>query len=229
MKIGIIILSRYSSSRLPGKALMKINGKEILNYIVERLLKVVSRNNIVIATSFDQSDDKIAEFALRNNVNCFRGSLENVSLRFCQAAEYYNFDYAIRINGDNIFLDIELLRSMITLTKNKDFDFISNVKGRTFPKGMSIEIVKTEYYKAQLKKINLSPELFEHVTLFLYSLDGNFHFIYNHKLPEAAGLQFALDTIEDFDRTEKIINEMEKNHTEYNLEEIYQIFKKLNI
>ena len=37
MRIGAIILSRYSSSRLPGKALIKINEKEVLKYIVERL------------------------------------------------------------------------------------------------------------------------------------------------------------------------------------------------
>ena len=40
MKIGIIVLCRYNSSRLPGKILLKISGKTILQHIIDRLLCV---------------------------------------------------------------------------------------------------------------------------------------------------------------------------------------------
>ncbi len=228
MKVGIVILSRFSSNRLPGKALMKINGKTILQYIIERLTTVVSVSDIVIATSVEQSDNAIEDFAKSININCYRGSLENVAERFYNA-KHHDWDYALRINGDNIFLDTNILREMITITKNGNYDFITNVKNRTFPKGMSIEIVKLSFYKIALQKINKNNHYKEHVTLYLYENEtNNYYYVYNKELPEASGIQMALDTKEDFNRSQKIIDCFQSSHINYNLKEIYSIWKKNN-
>ena len=56
---GIIVLCRYNSSRLPGKILKKINGKEILAYIIERLEKL-KNYPLVICTSIEKTDDIIS-------------------------------------------------------------------------------------------------------------------------------------------------------------------------
>ncbi len=227
MEMGAVILSRYSSTRLPGKALLEIAGKPILNYIVERLLQVLDKKHIVIATSEDASDDPIAAFSERNGITCFRGSLENVSERFYLAAAGQNWDYAIRINGDNVFVDTELLRYMVEITGKGEYDFVSNVKDRTYPKGMSIELVRVSFYKSLLEKMNGSEKYREHVTLYLYDhACGNFHFCYNEALPEAAGIQMALDTWEDFIQIRQIIAQFTQAHWNYNLKEIYHIWKK---
>jgi spore coat polysaccharide biosynthesis protein SpsF len=229
MNIGIVILSRYSSSRLPGKALMKIQDKTVLEYIIERLLKVVEFDQIVLATSSESSDDPIAEFAQRNKVHCYRGSLENVAERFYNAAKEKNWDFAIRINGDNIFVDIPLLEKMIAIAGAEPYDFISNVKDRTFPKGMSIEIASMKYYEQHLLTINASPYFREHVMVYLYEEpNGKKFFVRNDELPEAAGIQFALDTTEDYKRTYEIISKFDKPHWEYNLKEIFKIYKSEN-
>ncbi|MEL6942907.1 MAG: hypothetical protein AAFO82_09580, partial [Bacteroidota bacterium] len=167
-KIGAVILSRYSSRRLPGKALMEIEGKKVLEYIIERLLVVLEPSQLVLATSEEASDNPIADFAKKQGIQYFRGSLENVSDRFYQAAKAQNWDYAIRINGDNIFTDTQVLKEMITIAVKDEYDFVSNVKGRSFPKGMSIEIVNLDYYARQLPKIENDPRYREHVTLYLY-------------------------------------------------------------
>ena len=133
MKIGIVILSRFNSSRLPGKALMKIGDKLVLEYIIERLLQVVDLDRIVIATSDQPSDNPIETFAQDKRIKCFRGSLNNVAERFYQAGESLNWDYAIRINGDNIFVDIQVLKEMIQITESGNYDFVSNVKKSHLP------------------------------------------------------------------------------------------------
>ena len=227
---GIVILSRYSSSRLPGKALMTIAGKRVLEYIIERAMQVYPLDRIIIATSVEKSDDPIALFAENYGVNIFRGSLDNVSDRFYQAARKQNWDYAVRINGDNIFLDVNVLRDMINLIPKNDFDFISNVKGRTFPKGMSIEIIKLDYYKKLLPIILTKLDYKEHVTLHLYENEelGKCYFYTNQILPEAAGIQMALDTQEDFGRSKIIIEKFKKEHYHYNLIEIYNMLQDIN-
>lgn len=228
MNYGIVILSRFNSSRLPGKALKQIEGKPVLKYILERLGTAVPLENIVVATSDEMSDDPIAEFCQKEQVACFRGSLKNVSERFLTAAQSKGWDYAVRINGDNIFLDTDVLDKMLKLAAQKEAGLVSNVKGRTFPKGMSVEIVKTSHYAKQMQEINKDERYREHVTLYLYEHESSdLHYIHfkNDALPEAAGIQLALDTEEDFQRSKDLIKRFERSHIHYNLKEILQLIK----
>lgn len=229
-EIGVVILSRYNSRRLPGKALMQIAGKPILQYIYERVRQVFPAENIVVATSAEASDDPIADYCQANDIQVYRGSLDNVAQRFYEAAATYDWDVAVRINGDNIFVDTDLLASMTTTMSTHSYDFLSNVKDRTFPKGMSIEMVRLAYYRSRLDGIENSSAYREHVTLALYeapSMDGDYHFVYNEALPEAAAIQLALDTPEDFARTKAIIAAFTEPHYQCNLPAIYTIFKQV--
>lgn len=227
--VGAVILSRYSSSRLPGKALIKIKDKEILKYIIERLEKVFKREYIVIATSTEKSDDVIDEFAKKENIDCYRGSLNDVASRFYEAACKRGWEYAARVCGDSIFVNIEALNSMLGILNKKHYDFISNVKNRTFPIGMSAEIVNLKYFGDLLKKIKKSKRYKEHVTLYIYEEEesGNHYFYYNKKVPEAARITLSLDTAKDLEQIRKIINQFTKPHWKYNLEEIFEIWQKI--
>ncbi len=230
MKIGFIVICRYNSTRLPGKILKEIKGKSVIQYIIERLKEITYDDNIVIATSDQPSDDPIVNYCKENSINYFRGDLNNVAERFLLCAEEFSFDYAVRVNGDNIFIDINSFKEMIEITKTNKHRFISNVKNRTFPKGMSIEIVRTDYYRKSYNKFTV-PNHFEHVTLYLYNQEnqkGHFYF-YNKICPEASGIQLAIDDKDDFELAEKIIASFKKKHTNYNLAEIYPIYKKFKV
>jgi spore coat polysaccharide biosynthesis protein SpsF len=213
---------------LPGKILRKIKGKEVLLYIYERLLAVTNHNNIIVATSYEKSDDPVVHFCRKKNINIYRGSLENVALRFLNCALDNGFDYATRINGDNVFIDIDTIKEMSAIAKQGQYNFITNVKNRTFPKGMSIEIVRTDYFKNMYENFN-KDKFFEHVTLFLYNLAHPLkHYYHFNKIePKAAGIQLALDTKEDFNKFTKIIHNFTKDHTEYGLYEVYNIYKNI--
>lgn len=227
MRIGFIILCRFNSSRFPGKILKEIAGKSILKYIHESLSAISTENNIVVATSIEKTDDPIAEFCKQNKINIFRGDLNNVSKRFLDCAEYYQFDYATRINGDNIFVDRTTIKDMLIIAETNQYDFVSNVKQRTFPKGMSVEMVKTAHYKKEYQLFENADD-FEHVTIYLYNNDihKNYYYFYNNRCKEAAGLQFAVDTQSDFDLAEKIILDLKKEN-DFSIEEVYQSYKKL--
>jgi len=227
-KIGVVILSRFNSKRLPGKALREINGIPVLLFIIKRINEVFSKENIIIATSTKGSDDAIANFADNNNINCYRGDLDNVAQRFYEAGKVKGWDYIVRINGDNIFVDTSLLDEMSKVALLGNYNFLSNLKNRTYPKGMSVEIVNTSFYGEQLKFIRKSKYHSEHVTSYLYENENLIKciFFYNHKFPEAAGVQLALDTQEDLDRSIWIIENIKTKNKVYNLEEIIEILKK---
>ena len=228
--IGAIILCRFNSSRLPGKALIQINNKPILEYVIERVSQVFDFGHIVIATSEENSDDQIYDFCVINNFQCFRGSLDNVAKRFYECGIAYKFDYLMRINGDNVFADVNLIRRALNLVKTEPFDFVSNVKNRTFPKGMSVEVIKTSYFSNHLKEIYSNADFSEHVTKYFYTLPQDNHaYIYNELNLEIAGLQMALDTNSDLKRTKEIIKYFNKPQYKYGLEELFQINKEYGI
>ncbi|MCP1663261.1 spore coat polysaccharide biosynthesis protein SpsF [Methanocalculus sp. AMF5] len=227
--VGVVIISRQSSKRLPGKALIEINGKPVLKYIIERLETVFNKKSMVIATSLDTSDDAIEEFAHKEGIDCYRGSLENVALRFYEAAAQKGWEYAIRISGDNVFVNLEAIVAMLNELERNDYIFLSNKKDQTFPTGMSVEIVKMDYYQLKLRSICEEDRFKEHVTMYFYERDNpkKHYYYYNTLVPEAAGIELALDTPNDFYKISTIINGFTKPHWDYYLKEIFDIWKKL--
>ena len=78
MRIIAIVQARLGSSRLPGKVLKNINGFALLDLLVRRLKKSQRISKIVIATTKSLADDELAEFCSLNDIDCFRGSENNV-------------------------------------------------------------------------------------------------------------------------------------------------------
>ena len=77
--IGCIIQARMGSSRLPGKVLKELEeGKSVLFYLLKQLKHCKLIEKIVIATTDLEEDDKIAAFADKEGIPCFRGSSNDV-------------------------------------------------------------------------------------------------------------------------------------------------------
>ncbi|UCH12239.1 MAG: hypothetical protein JSW18_05345 [Candidatus Omnitrophota bacterium] len=229
-EVGIIILCRYNSNRLPGKILMKIRGKEVLGYINERLSRVTSAKDIVVATSLEQDDDAIVDFCKRHKIKYFRGSKNDVARRILRCAEEYNFDYFVRICGDNVFIDYRLLDKMINIAIDGNYNFVSNLKGKTFPAGISIEILKTQFYKRIISRFKTADEK-EHVTLYLCNHEseiGPHYYLYNDVCPESKTIKLSLDDINDLIFLKRIVKKMDKDHTEYLLKDIYEVSKDIS-
>jgi N-acetylneuraminate synthase/N,N'-diacetyllegionaminate synthase len=224
MKIGLVLLCRYNSKRLPGKILREINGRTVLGRIVDRISIGAQNYPFVVATSTDPSDDIIADYCRRAGYECFRGPLEDVSERFEQCALKYGWDFAARINGDNLFVDYDSLRAMLAIADTNVFDFVTNVPGRTFPLGMSIEIIRVQFYRDVVKNF-IDKADFEHVTSWLYNNPsvGRRYVFENKVCPEAAGFQLALDTNEDFLLAQHIFDNAGSNQTKLGIKDIYKL------
>lgn len=206
MKIGIVLLCRYDSKRLPGKILKNIHGRTVLSYIVERIRLAAPNAPLVVATSSAQCDDVIEAYCQRALITCFRGSHDDVAGRFLACAESFGLDFAVRINGDNIFVDPDTLLSMMAIAGTGTYDFVTNVPGRTFPFGMSVEIVRTAFYRETMSGVT-DVQHREHVTSRLYEMPvlGNRYIFTNTSCPEATGLHLALDTVEDLEKITHMI------------------------
>ena len=227
MKIGIIVLCRYNSSRLPGKILLKISGKTILQHIIDRLLCVKGGYPICVATSSEIDDKPIIDYCKGNNINFFDGSKKNVASRFLNCAKANNFDYATRINGDNLFTDPLIIEDMIDIAKTNKWKFITNVPKRTYPPGVSVEILKVSVMEKEINKFNHYEK--EHVMPFFYkNLKKGEIFEYKRKdLPKINKVNLAVDTIEDFQCFQKVFKAMKKGELKYTTDEIVNLVSKI--
>ncbi|MDD4735951.1 MAG: N-acetylneuraminate synthase family protein, partial [Kiritimatiellae bacterium] len=209
MKVGIVILCRYTSRRLPGKILMKLHGRCVLQHIVDRVRQADPNYPMVVATSNDSSDEPIIRYCVEHDIPFVRGSLQNVADRFLTAADFLGVDYAVRINGDNVLLDGTVLNQIVQIAATGLYDFVTNVPGRTFPFGMSVEAVSVDYYRRIVRYFTDASDK-EHVTKYIYDHpDEGSRFVYkNTACPRAVGLQLALDTGDDFARIESILDHL---------------------
>lgn len=123
-KIGCFILCRMGSSRLPGKALLDIRGKPIIQHIIERAKLMSSAKIVVLCTSTDKNDDVFEPIAKKNGIKIFRGSLRDVLERFLGAAQQFGVDYFAVYSADNLFCDPELMNIGINQMINNNLDFV---------------------------------------------------------------------------------------------------------
>ena len=219
-----IIQARMSSKRLPGKVLLKINNKSILELIIERIKKTKIVSNIVVATSNKKSDYKIVKFCKKNCISYHRGSLENVAQRFLKIAKKEKAKEFIRINGDSPLIDPKLIDKAAQIYKYKKYDLVTNSFPKLYPKGQSVEVVRTKTFNKVVKKINKNDHK-EHVTKYYY--DNAKNFLIFSFVPEKnySRINLSIDTQRDFDLVSKIYKKCKNKILKW--EDLIVIYKNL--
>ena len=100
MRPVAIIQARCGSTRLPGKVLKPLAGHTVLYYVVERCRLSRSLADVVVATTDEPADDAIETYCRSLGVPVFRGSQEDVLLRYVEAAAWSHADPIVRITSD---------------------------------------------------------------------------------------------------------------------------------
>jgi spore coat polysaccharide biosynthesis protein SpsF len=100
MKTVIIDQARMTSTRLPGKVLKEVLGKPLLEYQIERLRQVRLADELVIATTTNDTDQPIVELCERLGVAYYRGSEEDGLSRYYEAATQSGADVVVGVTSD---------------------------------------------------------------------------------------------------------------------------------
>jgi len=224
MKIGAIIQSRMSSRRLPGKALRRVEGKPILQYLLEGLRRCRQVDEIVVCTSSDPSDDALADFCKSQKTNCYRGSLENVAGRYKGALEHYQFDGFVRVNGDSPLFDFRLIDRAVTILRDGDFEVVTNALEPNRPKGQGVEVLRTDTFLRTVPLLQTAEEL-EHVTSYIYENHHEFRFHHFSMEEDDRDVRLNVDTEEDLAVFAAMVARMDRPHWDYPLNELVEIYR----
>lgn len=209
MTIGAIIQARMSSRRLPGKVLLPLAGKPLLQHVINALQKIPSLAGIVVATSSEESDNSVADYCGQNSIAYFRGSLTNVAQRFLQALEQQGWDAALRVSADSPMLNWRLVEEAVAMFASGKWDIVTNVFPRSYPHGQSVEIISRAALQQAYPKFS-TPEESEHVTPYFYAHAANWRIDSIISPQDRSREQLSIDTPEDFERIQALMTEHAK-------------------
>lgn len=123
MKLGFFITARLKSTRLKRKILLDLNGKSILDRIIERCKATKGVDEVVLCTSSNPQDSELFDYALKHGIKFYHGSEEDVLKRLLEAAKYYGFDAFLSITADNPLFSMYSSSLLVEAYKKSSFDF----------------------------------------------------------------------------------------------------------
>ncbi len=225
-----IIQARMTSSRLPGKVLFGLGQREVLSHVILRLSKAGVFDDIVVATTRNSFDDKVAMVASENGASVFRGSEKDVLGRYLEAAETFRAEIIVRITADCPLIDPGLVSEMVTrfrhMTSGVDkVDLLSNCRIRTYPRGLDTEV----FTRATLTACYLTsrkPHHREHVTTGVYENPDRFTIVDHVSKRDLSQYRLTLDTLDDYQLLRRIFRAWEdRDELSLGLREVIEIME----
>ncbi len=160
----IIIQARMTSTRLPGKILMPIGDKPVLQVMIERLGDL--KEHIIIATTNDGSEQSIIELCQKLDVKYFQGDIDNVLERYYLAAKQFGAqqDTAImRLTSDCPLIDLGLVKQCISTYQENSYNMVGLGPHSGYPRGLDTCIFSFDLLEITHRKAT-APADREHVT-----------------------------------------------------------------
>ena len=209
IKIVATIEARMTSTRLPGKVLKPILGKPVLELLIERLQLVKNIDEIIVATTINDTDDPIIDLCDQINVKYFRGSEEDVLKRVLDAAKSASADLITEITGDCPLIDPFIVDKCIEVFLEGDYDYVSNTIERSYPDGLDVQVFPVSVLE-EVNSLTKDPVDHEHVSLYIYEHPERYR-LKNIKANDEMfwpELGITLDTPEDYKLITRIFEEL---------------------
>ncbi len=183
-KTLILIPSRLSASRLPGKPLLKILGKSIISHVFKKA-EESNLGDVYVAAE----DQEIVDDVVNNGGNAFltNNNFETGSDRIYslyKRLDLKNVDYIINLQGDEPNIDVDDLKKLNKLVKNNKNDIgtlAAKIKDVSIFKNENVVKVKTETelnnnnfpFAKNFKRFFKNDELniFHHIGVYMYKTE----------------------------------------------------------
>jgi len=227
LKIVAVIQARMGSTRLSKKAIKKILGKTLIEWVRYRLQFSQMVDQIVLSTADTAENDVLAEHAEKIGLEYYRGSESDLISRLLETAKKFSADAIIRITGDCPLVDPKMVDGLVKkyLEDPENIDYVCNILPPTYPDGMDIEIISP----AALKKLDkeVKNKLYrEWLTTTIMENPDKYRILNVPYERNISDLRLTVDYPEDFELAEKIFKNLHEEGKIFFMEDILQLFKK---
>lgn len=151
------------SSRLPGKVLLRIAGRSILERAVLRLSAARTLDEVVVLTTLREEDDEIVQEAERLGVATYRGPEKDVLKRYRSALERFRPDLVVRATADNPLIDVGSVDRIVRAVRASRLDYCMETE---LPVGGATEAI-TAAALIRVDEEATEARHREHVTLYV--------------------------------------------------------------
>lgn len=205
--IAVLLQSRVNSTRLPGKALLKLGDRTVTEMAMDALRQVAAKWYI-LATNF-QSREKLAPLAAHAGFSLSWGSDQDVLQRFCDVIRYYRCDHIIRATGDNPLVSPRRATAALERYLHLGCDYFAY---RNLPLGTGIEVVSA-WALLRAEGADTTPYDREHVTPYIYNNPQRFNVVHEDViLPTTSTMRFTLDTAVDWTHIQQVYAALGSQH-----------------
>jgi spore coat polysaccharide biosynthesis protein SpsF len=181
------------STRLPGKVMKKIQGKPLIGYLIDRLKVCTEITRIIAAIPVRDLDSPLGRYLKTRNVDISIGPEDDVARRFSIALKDFPCEHFVRVCADSPLMDPREIDRLVRAHKKRNDVSLTSQNSIS---GLKPEVVNSQIF---LKTVPLmDTEEREHVTLYFYRLTS-----------------LVVDTRRDFQRIKRIIESMDRPHTDY--------------
>ena len=223
------IEARMGSSRFPGKMLADLNGKPVIERLVNRLKQCSLLDDIILATTVETKDDNLVEWAELNGLGYYRGSEEDVLLRVVEAQQYANSDIVVEITGDCVATDPDIVDIAVATYLANKCDFVTNCEKPFYPPGMYAQVFSLKSLEEVERKVK-DHKVREHVSLYFYENSDDYKIIHlmsppRWQLPDHC--RVYIDYPEDLEFLRALYSRLESEKGDsFRSEDIVQILKR---
>jgi len=230
-RVIIVIPARMGSTRLPGKALLDLGGKSVVQRVWEQAQKVHSADIVIVATDHDDIQHHCQDFGA--NVVMTSSELESGTDRVAKVAETFNEnDIIINLQGDLPFVDARVCNQLVNILRmDKEADMATPClrvpgdlnQGNIFDPG-SVKVVFNKFNHALYFSRNLVPSFMDQIVTYWYHHFGIYAY-FNYALQKFTSLpQSYLEEGENLEQLRALENGF-KIHV---VETIYEAGQEIN-
>lgn len=218
-RVVAITQARMTSSRLPGKILMEVEGRSLLEYHLLRLATARHIDDIYVATTVNAVDDAVVDLCKTLNIKYFRGSEDNVLERYVLCAREAGAETVIRLTSDCPLIDPGLVEKTVELYQSRpEIDYAAPDED-AFPRGLGGEVFSITALEAAYQKAFMDHHS-EHVTSYIYGHPEDFGLAIYRATKKYGAYRFCVDEPADFDLIEKILHHFRTNPFEFTMEDV---------
>lgn len=199
----VVIQARMGSTRLPGKVLLELENRLVLDHVITRSAAAMKVDRVVVATTQNPEDDRIYAWCQERGIPCGRGSSEDVLSRYILAVAEFPCDNVLRITADCPLVDPGILDALLSMHEALKADYTANVIPPTFPAGFDAEVVKATTLQL-VDELATLPSHREHVTLYIRENLDRFATANLSYSMDYHDLRLTLDRPEDYQVLHKI-------------------------
>ena len=171
MRIVAIIQARVQSSRLPGKVLLPLKQRPVINHIIDRLAYSDKVTDVILAIPDDEENTVLRKLALSAGVDYIAGPLEDVLARYVTAVKASEADVIVPVTGDSPLVSPYIVDVTIEALMEGGNDYAVMLGT---PLGIEAEVLSRDAFD-RVVSLSDTPELREHATLAVYRYPAEFN------------------------------------------------------